>query len=238
MSALEEHLSRQIEHSRGFFWHRLRWKVVSEYLPRDESFTLVDVGAGAGLLGEFLRREFPLASYQFVEPIGALAAALEVRFGSESNVETRERYAGAQYVTLLDVLEHQEDDRAFLADLAGRLDPGAVLLLTVPALRSLWSGWDVSLGHFRRYERSTLLRAADVSGLRPLEVSYLFPELIPPGLWRRRSRPPAEAGAASAEFPDLPKPVNEVLYLVGRASLRLRLRWPAGTSLLGVFVRE
>jgi len=34
-----------------------------------------------------------------------------------------------------------------------------------------------------------------------------------------------------AEFPQLPKPLNEVLYRAGSYSIKARRRWPAGTSL-------
>jgi len=67
--ALEAHLRRQIEHSSRFFWHRLRWRVVRSYLPEGRSFELVDVGAGAGLVGAYLARDRPLGTYRFVEPI-------------------------------------------------------------------------------------------------------------------------------------------------------------------------
>jgi hypothetical protein len=61
MDGLERHLAHQVEHGRDFFWHRLRWTVVSQYLP-DVPFTLVDVGAGVGLIGEFLRDRGPAAT--------------------------------------------------------------------------------------------------------------------------------------------------------------------------------
>ena len=64
------------------------------------------------------------------------------------------------FVTLLDVLEHQEDDAQFIGGLVAKMEPGSVLLLTVPALPKLWSPWDEALGHYRRYTRSSLLDAS------------------------------------------------------------------------------
>jgi 2-polyprenyl-3-methyl-5-hydroxy-6-metoxy-1,4-benzoquinol methylase len=235
MDALERHLAQQIEHGREFFWHRLRWEVVSRYLPAG-SFTLVDVGAGVGLVGEFLREERPEAAYRFVEPIQFLEEHLERRYGAAANAKDDARYEGAAVVTLLDVLEHQADDRAFMAELAGRLDPGATLLVTVPAGGYLWSGWDVALGHHRRYDRSSFRRALAGLPLAVVELDYLFPELVPLGLVRKVLRRPAGT-EADAEFPELPRPVNVGLYGIGRASLALRRRWPAGTSLLAVLRR-
>ena len=109
MSALEEHLLAQIERSREFFWHRLRWRALLFHLPRDRAFDLVDVGAGAGLLGEMLARRLPLARFRFVEPIATLEAALEARWGAAANDRRRERYEGAEIATLMDVVEHIEE---------------------------------------------------------------------------------------------------------------------------------
>lgn len=240
MDPLEAHLHNQIEHSRDFFWHRVRWRAVARELHCDR-LELTDVGAGTGVLGDLLARDFPRSTYRFVEPIDWLERDLEQRFGREANVRHAGGYRGSRYVTLLDVLEHQENDRTFLAELIAMMDPGATLILTVPALPRLWSQWDVALGHHRRYDKSALAAAFEGTPARVHELSYLFPEMLLPAQLRRRRRGSGAIGepdAASAEFPDLPRPVNELLYLVGCATERLRRLWPAGTSLLAVARRE
>ena len=237
MDPLEAHLQRQIEHSRDFFWHRVRWRAVARELPQTP-FELTDVGAGIGLLGDLLARDFPQATYRFVEPIESLEQALEQRFGAAANARRSNAYDGSRYVTLLDVLEHQEDDRTFLADLIAKMDPGATLVLTVPALQRLWSRWDVALGHHRRYDKRSLAAAFADTPVQLRELSYLFPEMLPAAMVRRRrQRSDGASGDLdpdSAEFPDLPQPVNELLYGLGSGSERLRRVWPAGTSLLAV----
>lgn len=231
--ALEAHLRRQIEHSQRFFWQRLRWRAVRTYLPADSMFTVVDVGAGAGLLGDFLARDRPIATYEFVEPITSLRKSLRERFGVEADAADRSDFGDASFVTLLDVLEHQEDDRAFLEDLVGKMQTGSTLLLTVPALQSLWSDWDVALGHFRRYDKNSLRKCAADLPLKISELSFLFPEMVPLGM-ARAHRTSTNSGAevsGDAEFPNLPRLLNDVLYGIGSASLALRHRWRTGTSL-------
>src|SRR5919106_13085 len=64
---LEAQLQRQLEQSRDFFWHRLRWKAVSGFLEDMDVVTLLDVlehqrddsGFLAGLLGR-MRPDTPL----------------------------------------------------------------------------------------------------------------------------------------------------------------------------------
>jgi hypothetical protein len=236
---LESHLNRQMERSHGFFWNRLRWDLISGHFPAARPFELVDVGAGPGFLGDFLAQHHPRVEYRFIEPLASLETSLETRFGAAANLRERDSFGSAEYVTLLDVLEHQEDDRAFLAELAAKMAPGSLLLLTVPAMPSLWSEWDVVLGHYRRYTKDSLRAAAAGLPFELEEVSYLFPELLPLG-WVRKLRRGADDAddAAAAEFPDLPGWLNEGLYRFGKQSLRLRRRWPAGTSVFAALRRS
>ena len=227
MQDLETHLKRQLEHSRDFFWHRLRWRAVRSWLPARAPFTLLDVGAGAGLLGDYLRRDYPQGSYRYIEPIASLAAGLRERFGADNERKPGDT-RGASHLALLDVLEHQQDNAAFLASLVAGADKGALIVLTVPALPLLWSRWDTLLGHYRRYTRATLRAAVRGLPVEVLEQSYLFPEMIPPALLRRNRR----EREGEAEFPDLPRWVNDALFAAGSVSLALRRFVPAGTSLL------
>jgi hypothetical protein len=223
-----------MEHSRNFFWHRLRWSAVARYLPKDRPFALVDVGAGIGLVADFLARDRPQARYQFVEPIESLESHLEQIHGPEAN-RRGARVFDAEYVVLLDVLEHQPDDGAFIADLSARMQPGARLVITVPALPQLWSNWDAALGHFRRYNKKSLRQSLGQPELEIIETSYLFPEMLPLGVVRRWQRGPGRSAPTdSANFPDLPRLLNDFLVGAGRITVAGRKLWPAGTSMLAV----
>lgn len=238
---LEHHLHHQAPGATEFFWHRLRWRVVQEHLPSDPAFHLLDVGAGNGVLGDLVRADHPQASYLFDEPIPSLAASLTARFGAAANARDRVRRDDVDVVTMLDVLEHLDDPEELLADICKRCRPGTLLAITVPGSQRLWSQWDVTLGHRRRYTRRTLRSLLDRLPVDVVEVSWLFPELTLPALWRVFRHPAgseAEAGqvagveaeAPPAEFPELPRRLNDLLYYAGLAPVRLR-RWvPFGTS--------
>jgi hypothetical protein len=239
--SLENHLRRQIDHSQSFFWHRIRWKAVKRIFPNATDFGLVDVGAGAGMVGEYLGQEFPNARYHFVEPLESLEHTLEQRHGRERNLRQAARFENMQVITLLDVLEHQADDRVFLSDLVVKMDRGAVLVITVPALGALWSPWDVALGHFRRYTKASLSKAWSGLPVVPLDLAYLFPEMLPAAILRRLiagfSRGGTTPTDSRTEFPDLPAPINRALLGVGALSLALRKYVPLGTSLIAVLKR-
>jgi hypothetical protein len=232
MDPLESHLKDQIDRHADFFWHRVRWKAVSTYVPRAQQYTLLDVGAGAGILGIYVTRERPEVRYEFIEPIASLAAELEARFGTDHNRSDSERLDDVRVVTLLDVLEHLERPDELLADLVARTAPGTTFVVTVPAHRRLWSQWDVSLGHCRRYERTELRAVLERASLQVLEIGFLFPELVPPAWWRARThKATPSANGESSEFPRLPRPLDRTLLAVGSATVRARRFMPTGTSL-------
>jgi hypothetical protein len=232
VDVLESHLQRQLTHSHDFFWHKVRWRAVRSLLPANEPFELVDVGAGAGLLGEYLRRDLPRATYRFVEPLESLTEHLTATFGPDADWNELDAYSGARFVTVLDVIEHIEDDFEFCSGLAAKLDRGATVVITVPAMNRLWSSWDTALGHYRRYDKVRLRAPLEAAGFEVLELSYLFPEMVPAALLRRRGRKARDDG--SAEFPHVPPLLNRLLYGLGSATAAGRRLWPVGTSVLAV----
>ena len=76
-------------------------------------------------------------------------------------------------VILLDVLEHIEDDVGLLLSIAARLRPGGRLILKVPALPSIYSEMDEAIGHYRRYDRTTLKARLVEAGFEPITIQSL-----------------------------------------------------------------
>lgn len=213
------------------FWHRVRFELVEAHLRTRPTTAVLDVGAGSGLLGDHLRHTG--VRYRFSEASSTLAAGLVARFGADA-VDDGDEITSDVVVTLLDVVEHVEDDAALVRSLAARMRPGADLVVTVPALQWLFSSWDTDLGHHRRYSRRRLVDLVGNQGFDVVEAGYLFPELVPPALLRKLRR----SGSGDAEFPSLPALVDRLATSVSRSTARLRRWWPIGTSVLLVARRN
>lgn len=80
-------------------------------------------------------------------------------------------------ITMMDVLEHVEDELSFLHAAVGKLQSGGTVLLTVPAHMYLFSEHDVFLRHIRRYDKKGLDSVLSSAGLKVELVSYFY--LIP-----------------------------------------------------------
>lgn len=77
---------------------------------------------------------------------------------------------GADVVISMMVMEHQEDEPAFLRQLQRLAKPGGTLLIGVPARMDKWTIEDETVGHYRRYERQQLKKLLTTNGLHELAV--------------------------------------------------------------------
>jgi hypothetical protein len=114
-----------------------------------------------------------------------------------------------------------------------------MLLVTVPALPSLWGRQDVVSEHRRRYTRRTLETTFALAGLENPQLTHFNTLLLPPIAalrWLRRARANGESG--SSDFEDNhPGLVNEALASLFAAERHLvgRVPMPVGVSLLGLW---
>jgi SAM-dependent methyltransferase len=84
-----------------------------------------------------------------------------------------------QMTCLFDVLEHIEDDDAFLGRLGRTARPGHLLLLSVPACPFLFGPHDRLLHHYRRYSRRSLEELLRRNGYSILKASHFLFFLFP-----------------------------------------------------------
>ena len=68
------------------------------------------------------------------------------------------------------VMEHVQDDLAFLKILKSYARPGGHVAIAVPGRKDKWSLEDETARHFRRYNRQDLLKVAEKAGLIDPEV--------------------------------------------------------------------
>jgi SAM-dependent methyltransferase len=123
---------------------------------------IVDCGAGTGELVRVLRGRYEtkgitVIGIEYVEEARRLAKerkGTELLEGSILDLPLKD--STSQVTIALDVLEHVEDDTLAFSELLRITKPGGIVIINVPAFMSLWSDWDVSLGHFRRYSKSML----------------------------------------------------------------------------------
>lgn len=83
------------------------------------------------------------------------------------------------YIFLMDVLEHIENDLDFLEGLSKKLKLDGKIIITVPAWQILFSKHDIYLQHFRRYNYKQLCQLVSNSDLKIIKSHYFYSILIP-----------------------------------------------------------
>lgn len=222
--------------------------VMGPLLTQGNGARLLDVGCGAGNMIHHLSR------YGRVKGIDIDARpvkkAQERGYDVDQFDATRPMPFEAnsfEAVTALDVIEHNEDDLAILADAYRVLKPGGYLVITVPAFMWLWTHNDDLNAHARRYTAGELRQKLAQTGFKVRRVSYnnffIFPLAATLLLLRRSTDSKKELAShhvSAEEYQVEMEPasplVNSVLTVVGKVEAQLirRVDLPWGTSLIAV----
>jgi SAM-dependent methyltransferase len=172
------YVGRELElFAEAVHWKRYFRSAIADRLVGD----VLEVGAGIGETARHLL-DGRQRSWLCLEPDERLATRLRawaegaavtprptVQIGTILDLDARSRFDTILYI---DVLEHIEDDRGEMERAADLLAPGGTLIVVSPAFPRLFSEFDRSVGHYRRYTRASLAAVMPAS-LRPLRVRYI-----------------------------------------------------------------
>jgi SAM-dependent methyltransferase len=225
------------------WWFVARRRILHEALDRYASLgsanpRWLDVGCGTGVLldsypaiSNKLGLELDAGSVERARSKGLDVRKVEPRWDFSD-------FGAFDLITLTDVIEHVEHEHQALDAVRAVLKDGGVVVVTVPALMSLWSGHDVVNHHYRRYTEDTLLPLFPPDQWKILKVSY-FSSLLLPMVFvarklkniRDKRKPPTEVthdlkfGSKWADW--------ALMKIFGLEAFWLRFaRYPVGSSIL------
>lgn len=222
------------------WWFVARQRIVEDLIRRRIGLapgsSVLDVGCETGAILAVLSKQFeaygtdtsPLA----IELCGKRGLKNAFQCTLESFPRPDLRF---NLITLLDVIEHIDDDLAVLQQARGYLKSGGSVLATVPAYQWLWSPHDDVNHHKRRYTRPHLGRVLDQAGLKPVFLSYYNTLLFPAALaGRLLQKLIGSTGDTTLAIP--PSPVNHSLTSIFsfERSLLQHTTFAFGLSLIAI----
>ena len=223
------------------WWWRARERVILDALeahrPAAGYRAMLDIGCGDGLFFDRLLSIPGVSLVEGIEPAEALVspdgphrARITVAPFDDGFIPHRQYSA----ILMLDVLEHLPAPADALRQALSLLEPGGVLLATVPAFMALWTRHDQLNHHYTRYDERSFGALAAAAGMRIDEMRYFF-------RWTAAAKIATRVAEAlvsgEPKNPEVPAAlINRVLYGLSRLEERLvgGLPLPFGSSLLVV----
>jgi SAM-dependent methyltransferase len=234
---------------RDHFWFATRREVVRDVLrdavPDLGRRALFDVGCGSGGLLEFLGASgVPLAGAcdAYPESLALVRRRVAAPLLLVDEGRLPPLAPGYTLLSLCDVLEHVDDDIGTLRHLFDVLEPGGVVVVTVPAHPFLFDEMDTVAHHRRRYRRAELGDKLQAAGFEIRRLAHFMAPLVPLVALRWLVRAlPRRGSAMERRLGELR--VTPVLNGLMRAGLRLERPLvragylPFGSSLIAVAAR-
>lgn len=145
-------------------------RILISHAPK-EAMHILDFGAGRGTLAEQWSKNHKLKPDCLEIDPNLCQILKEKDFIVKSNEnDIKIKY---DYIYSSNVFEHIEDDLAALKDLTKFLEVKGKIAIYVPAFPILFSEFDYSIGHFRRYTKKEIYRLSEEAGLEVEHFQFI-----------------------------------------------------------------
>jgi len=162
-------------------------KLILSFVNIPTNFLTLDVGCGTGsnLKALVSAGLYPIGLDQSIYVLTLVKEKIgcPLLVGDLNRLPIKTKSVGL--IIAMDILEHLEDDSKGINESYRALSKGGILILTVPAFKSLWGIQDVVTGHKRRYSRKEIVNKLREVGFDILKSSYFNFFLFFPILFAR-----------------------------------------------------
>ncbi|WP_244834522.1 class I SAM-dependent methyltransferase [Clostridium sp. BJN0001] len=197
---------------------------------------ILDLGCGTGALLEMLEKDGQVSGLEYEK---SAVEYCNKNFGDKvkqgslpDDIPFHEN--GFDVLVSCDVLEHVEDDKKSIKKIYNLLSDEGIAIITVPALKCLWSYNDEFVQHKRRYEKADLIEKMEEAGFKIKRCTYYNTLLFLPILIIRKIKNILNINKPDlSETPDMGI-INSILKFIFLSEVKLlkKINLPIGVSLL------
>ncbi len=227
----------------NYWWHRgKRANVLSQIkkFAKGKDLKILDVGCGTGYLLKELQNNREAYGIDISKQSLSFCKKRGLKNLKHWDIEEKP-YPQITFnvVSALDVIEHIKNDTQAMKNIAKSLKKDGIIIFATPAFPFLWSYWDELAGHYRRYDKKTLMKLFEDSGFKVEFINYTNVLIFLPVVAIRIIKQKLgikELNDNTSDFIKVPKLINEILYLVLRfeAFISSFLSLPFGLSFIVV----
>lgn len=167
------------------WWFSARREIIYDFIINfiklNNNSNILDYGCGTGGILEIISKKF-----QNIYGTDLSKSAIEfckkrnlsnVFHLNDINLKNYNQFF--DLITVLDVIEHIDDDIGTLVKLRKYLKSKGLVLITVPAYQFLFGPYDILTQHKRRYTKKHLSKIVTQSGYEIIKISYFNTFLSP-----------------------------------------------------------
>jgi ubiquinone/menaquinone biosynthesis C-methylase UbiE len=138
-----------------------------------DNLKILDIGCGTGIVMKKLEK--------YGEVYGMDISEEAIKFCNKRGIKNISKSSALKIpykndyfdlITILDVLEHVDEDQKTLEEINRVLKREGICILTVPAFSFIWSEHDIALHHKRRYNLKFLSLNIKKAGMKLEKASY------------------------------------------------------------------
>lgn len=221
------------------FWMKWRFREIIKKLKHaDEPLKVLEVGCGSGTVMSQFHTEKNMSidgcdlnvfALGMVPPMDSKVYCYNI-FDKHPDI-LKQKY---NCIFLLDVIEHIDDDVAFIEACKDHLELDGKVVINVPAYMHLYSKYDTEVGHVRRYNKSKLNASIENAGMETVKINYWGAFLYPIGVLRKFWINSKKENIIQNGMKPQNKLVEFVLNTIMRLETILPFHFPFGTSLIAI----
>jgi 2-polyprenyl-3-methyl-5-hydroxy-6-metoxy-1,4-benzoquinol methylase len=149
-----------------------QFSLIKKYLKNK----ILEIGPGNGtMVDQYISKYFSDISVSEIDK--KLNKTLVKKFKNKKNVKIYKKKINEfkkkfNSIIYSDVIEHIEDDKKEIKSAFKRLNKNGHLIIMVPAFQFLYSEYDKSIGHYRRYKKSFFVNFAKKNKIKLVKILY------------------------------------------------------------------
>lgn len=175
---MEETVYERVRSSNNNHWWFKSRVLIFETIIKDlitkKKIEILDYGCGIGSNINMLRK---YGTVDVCETHLKTREYIKKKFNASIVKKIKKNY---DLIFLTDVIEHIKNDKEKIKKLIKHLKKNGLLFITVPAYQSLFSSKDVTLHHYRRYNKYSLKKIFPHKEIKIIKLSYFNFFLFPP----------------------------------------------------------